>query len=390
MHVLIVQPDFLDALVARFGGGLPPNEARRQALGFFLDPASIGALLGLVLGGAPVQGVSTKEDSRILLAVGGVLVPAAQLPIWAATLAQLVDLTSSRARLAPTSNYDAPADDPSPWHLALTQVRTLSGDGEGALLGVLDSRIDPACTEFAGRLAACVEVQSATLQIIGQAPATNSSHATGIAGIAVGSTVGVAPTAAVISCAALTDSDPSGMAEGSLDQVLVALNYLVCSGVTVVNISLQVDDAGRKLASAIRNVAALRPVTIIAAAGNWRDGFVAGTCTPGDDPHVISVGATDRLDQVPDWSVWGEHHGRHVPDLYAPGSFVRAPSLQNHWGYQRGTSVAAAVVSGLVLRLVSGQHATTVPEIRELVLGYAVERTTYGGNGARPVNRLRV
>src|SRR6266851_4440522 len=73
-------------------------------------------------------------------------------------------------------------------------------------------------------------------------------------------------------------------------------------------------------------------ITVVAAAGNEGAGRVT---SPGDDPYVITVGATDTVgtaqtsdDVVPSWSSTEQFDRYSKPDVVAPGVSVvslRAP-----------------------------------------------------------------
>jgi len=123
--------------------------------------------------------------------------------------------------------------------------------------------------------------------------------------------------------------------------------------------------------------------------------------TPGIDPYVITVGATDdrgtvgRGDDLLAWfSAWGSPDSNAKPDLVAPGRrlvSLRVPGsaldmlfpdrvvvAQNGSTYFRltGTSMATAVVSGAAALLLQRRPSLTPDQVKALLVGTTQQ---YGG-----------
>ena len=133
-----------------------------------------------------------------------------------------------------------------------------------------------------------------------------------------------------------------------------------------------------------------RGITVVAAAGNKADG-TGSLDLPAADPFLIAVGATDSQqtgdpadDTVADFS---SRDAVRPPDVVAPGTGVislRVPgsTLDEEFPAARigesffrgsGTSQAAAVVSGLVARLLQARPELTPDQVKALLKAGAVD-----------------
>ena len=222
-------------------------------------------------------------------------------------------------------------------------------------------------------------------------------HGTFMAGLIAGSGAASGGKFAGVARDAEIVSVKVGGADGSADvsKVLAGIQWVVSFADTynirVLNLSLGTDSEAPPELDPL-NLAVQRAwvegITVVVSAGNYgapEDGAAHGTITkPGDDPFVITVGAVDDLettkisdDRLPAFSSWGPTaHGLAKPDVVAPGArliSLRAPgsaidalpgTLDATYRRGSGTSMAAAVVSGLTAQLLDLRPAWRPDDVK--------------------------
>jgi len=127
--------------------------------------------------------------------------------------------------------------------------------------------------------------------------------------------------------------------DGICDAETVAkgIVWVVDNGAKVINISLTITEPSSTLEEAV-DYAWDKGVIVVAAAGN---NFGSTPAYPAAYPNVIAVAATDKDDRLPRWSNRGDW-----VSLGAPGVDIYSTLPGNGYGYESGTSPAAALVSG--------------------------------------------
>jgi serine protease AprX len=239
-------------------------------------------------------------------------------------------------------------------------------------IAIVDSGVAAGRTDFGGRVVKQVTMTNLLPNAIGD----GRGHGTFVAGIAAGSKAGyagAAPTAPIVSIDVMDDN---GMAMTS--DVIAAADWILANktryNIRVANFSLQstvpasfmydpLDKAVEKLW--------FNGVVVVAAAGNYGvDGQPTTVAyAPGNDPFVISVGASDTNntgwtandDTAAPWSAYGYTlDGFAKPDIGAPGRSLVGPVptlstmplehpervTSSGYMWMSGTSFSAPIVSG--------------------------------------------
>jgi serine protease AprX len=271
--------------------------------------------------------------------------------------------------------------------------------GQGIGVAVIDTGINPV-GDLAGKVAWSHDLTAEGNNV------DSFGHGTFIAGLIAGSGAasngavkGIAPNAHLISV-------KIAGADGSTDLVrlIAALDFVATTrnvfGTRIVNLSLAVDPmggyAGDPIAIAVERVWN-SGVVVVTAAGNR--GNAARTITaPGNDPFVITAGASDDKTTVsigddtlaPFSGVGPTADGFTKPDLVAPGKSVvsvRVPGstidqanpgarVANAYFKGSGTSFSAAVTSGAAALVLSKTPTLSPNQVKARL----VNNTRGGGN----------
>ena len=233
-----------------------------------------------------------------------------------------------------------------------------SMDGAGkARLGLIDGGV-AAHPSVAGR----VEQRG----FVRGAPGA-SRHGTAVASLLVGSgTVRGAAPGQRLRAADVYGSDPAG---GNASAIVRALGWLVEGDVAVTTISLVGPD-NALLRTAVSR-AQQRGMLLVAAVGN--NGPAAPPTFPAAYPGVLGVTGVDAKDRaLPE-------AGRRTPvDFAAPGADVLAATDEGSTDRLRGTSFAAPLVAG---RLVRHYPAPVVGRVEESVTALIGEARDLGKKG---------
>jgi serine protease AprX len=299
--------------------------------------------------------------------------------------------------------------------------QSLSLDGYGIGIAVIDSGITPWHDDFAGEIAGSQRVDQFVDFVNGRPAAYDDyGHGTHVAGIIAGNGFdssgarsGIAPAAHLVVLKVL-----DGSGRGRISDVIAALDYVVSNKVAlnirVVNLSVATGvyesyNIDPLTLAAQRAVNA--GIVVVAAAGNngrSPQGITqyAGVTAPGNAPWVLTVGASSHMgtvDRADDTMAPFSSRGPGAidynakPDLVAPGIGIESLSAPSSSFYATdapyllpgtvptsylpylslsGTSMAAPVVAGTVALMIQANPDLTPNEVKA-ILQYTSQ--VYGG-----------
>jgi len=298
--------------------------------------------------------------------------------------------------------------------------------GEGIGVAVIDTGIDGDLPDFQTSQGSSTSRVSASAVIDPKATTAGDTygHGTAVAGLVAGNGwardsadslfgeyAGTAPDANLIS---VKVADGSGAAT-TLDAIYglqFVVDHRTDYNIRVANLSFRSTSAESSttdpLDAAVEQ-AWLHGITVVAAAGNLGTASNAVSYAPGNDPYVITVGATDNQGTANNWddvqASWSSRGvtqdgfakpdvlapGAHIVSTLAPGSSFAAacPTCVTGGSYFQlsGTSLAAPIVSGIVADLLATHPRWTPAMVKGAIVNTAIPLGD-GGNEVRATGAL--
>ena len=249
-----------------------------------------------------------------------------------------------------------------------------SGTGAGVHVYIIDTGIRPSHVEFGSRVSS-----GFTTIEDGHGVVDCHGHGTHVAGILAGASTGIA-RAATIHPVRVFDCEGGG---GTISSVLAGMDWVAANAVRpgVVNMSLVTDSLSPALNEAAERLSALGFSVAVAAGNRSSD---ACNYSPASAPSVLTVAATNRLDQQSAWSNFGA-----CVDLYAPGSSIVSAWITSDTTYLNlgGTSMASPHVAGAAALYLQSRPSATPSEVSTAIIA-AASKDVLDDLGAGSPNRM--
>ncbi|HEY7149483.1 MAG TPA: S8 family serine peptidase, partial [Gaiellaceae bacterium] len=310
-----------------------------------------------------------------------------RLPIWRVpsrsalqVLPSLLrsNLVSEVAADQPLSTLAMPSEG-GDWWLPAVGANPAAAPGPGKPLTIIDTGVDLAHEEFAGR-------PSTTALNAQSTAASNEEHGTAVASMAAAplntlGIVGAYPQANLF----VWDASPSGAGITAGDVVL-GLDAAIRQGAGVVNLSLG-SQVRNPLLDKMIAVAQGAGILVVAAAGNSRE-LGSPLEYPASDPHVLTVGATDVNNQ-PAFFTSGSPH----VDLAAPGDLVWAAvptTATDKYAQVQGTSFASPIVAAAADLVWTARPTLDWTQLAEIMRASAQDLFTPGFDPFTGFGRLNI
>ncbi|MHA2404075.1 MAG: S8 family peptidase, partial [Candidatus Kariarchaeaceae archaeon] len=256
--------------------------------------------------------------------------------------------------------------------------------GAGITIAILDSGIEDHLESFddSSGISRAIPEPIAINETLGTD--NQDVHGTHVSGIAVGNgryysdgrwsdydSPGMAPAASIMSIRVLNQDG-----FGPISDIVMGIENATLADADIISLSLSselYEGEGDLHQLAVNNAVANNSI-VVAAAGNLGP-YGSGIGLPGGLTNVISVGAFD-MNENDVWSNSGvgpRIDGYPGPDLLAPGVDIVSVNSKGYPSLLSGTSMATPHVSGGIALLKEEFPTATVDQIREAIVGGAVD-----------------
>lgn len=235
---------------------------------------------------------------------------------------------------------------------------TYISEGSGVRIYIVDTGVDAAHPEFGGRVTSGFDAFGQNLD-----QTDCNGHGTHVAGIAAGSSFGVAKSATIVPVRVM---DCSGV--GNTTTLTEGIDWILrnhAGGLGVVNMSIGGSKDGTVDAVTERLVDA--GLVVVAAAGN--SGADACQVSPASARGVIAVAAVDRDNSRASFSNYGS-----CVDISAPGVRINSANSEDY-RFSRlmsGTSQASPFVAGAIATYALSSRQSSESLLYELAQGGVV------------------
>ncbi len=258
----------------------------------------------------------------------------------------------------------------------------------GVIVAVLDSGIDAAGLDFAGRLVPGFNALTGVADTTTDFGPTNDdhghgTHVSGTIAAAANNAAGIAGIAPGVSIMPVKVLDATGT--GSFGGLIAGIDWAIANGARIVSMSLggDLDPVSAAVVQARITGAHAAGAVFVAAAGNTGT-FSSGY--PCSFTYVICVGSTTN-----DGSQVSAFSTRNpLLTLVAPGEGIASNLPGNTYGYGSGTSMATPHVSGAVALLRSVRPELSPDDVLAALIGSARPLEAGGRNALSGYGLLQV
>ncbi|MBN2055123.1 S8 family serine peptidase, partial [bacterium] len=192
----------------------------------------------------------------------------------------------------------------------------------------------------------------------------HGTHVAGIAAAVTNNAVGVAGMSwncRIMNLRMMAWSEAAQNCVGSIGDSILAINYAVAQGASVINLSIGHGGQHSAERDAV-NYAFSQGLVLAGAAGNGGSDGIGDPQSdyPGGYENVITVGNTSRSDRKSSSS----NYGAEI-DVMAPGSRIMSTYMPNTYDNASGTSMSSPLVAGLAaLIMATGESDPATVKMR--------------------------
>lgn len=259
--------------------------------------------------------------------------------------------------------------------------------GKGVKVAVVDTGIDGGHPDLKGRIMDWKDYINGKPE-----PYDDFGHGTHCAGIIGGNGAGsngkhkgVAPEVQFIGVKVLGKNG-----SGSLSSIMKGLDYAAHSDAKVISMSLGSNEHSQAMDDLVMKAVNNGKIVVCAAGNSGPDENTVGC--PADTPGAITVGATDKTDNMAKFSSRGPtKDGRMKPDICAPGKdivsckaagIMKNKAIDTYYISMSGTSMACPMVSGSVALMVQANPKLTPQQAKEILEKTAKHGNSYPNNNS--------
>lgn len=351
----------------------------------------------LLRGSVQATDAASAAEARRILAIGYDEASEAQAsPVLAAVAARRGPTKANPAPPPPSTPIKTPTSTPTTPPVVVTPPPPASTP---AIIGIIDSGIDLDHPEYAGRVLTgkCFGGTSTICNVTGAStggdPGINSSaqptHGTHVAGIAAGTTYGVAKDALLLPVK-VCDTDslncPGDIPAGIL--------WASQNGAKIINVSLGGSTLSASALAATQKAVTNGALMVVAAGNGGTDkvatGFLAGAALkPAVVGAMIVVGAVDSSNKIASFSQTpgatcetssGATYCMRDYFVVAPGVNIKSSVGGGGYANKSGTSMATPYASGVAAKIKGSWSYLTPYQVADIIFTTAKDLGTPGAD----------